>query len=243
MNILVSFPKSASDWIRYVSEFIYLRPTADENPSPVLKLKHIYEKIEKDYDIPVDKDATPILIKCHYLTFLNPNDRCIFSYRDPKEVVFSYAYAQFTQRNPTMAGSLKEFIESNHSKLGHEFTQWMNNFTAYCQHNNEKTLIRYDDLLADPQSTISRLVDFLGRTDEATEREQLLFEDLESHTQNCIDYKKHPTHMPNNTFGTKEKYDPSMLTEGEHGLIDSFLHSLDSVAFDELQKMSSKRPA
>mgnify|MGYP001449949713 CR=1 FL=1 len=145
------------------------------------------------------------------------------------------ALSSFTLLNP-----IGDFVNLYHSKLGHEFSQWMNNFSAYCQHNNEKILINYRDLLDHPRQTISTFVDFLGRTEESTEREALLFENLEEHTQNCIDYKKHPTHMPNNTFGTKEKYEPNMLTEDQHDLIDSFLRSIDSTAFKELEKMTYK---
>ena len=61
MNIVLSYPKCGSDWLRYIFEYIYLQPTADEDHRPVLKLKHMLTKIGQPYNVPVDIGKEPTI--------------------------------------------------------------------------------------------------------------------------------------------------------------------------------------
>ena len=95
----------------------------------------------------------------------------------------------------------------------------------------------YQQLLSDPTIAISSLVDFFGRDNLVNSREKLLFDDLDFHTTNSINYKKHPSHMPNNSFGTKQKYEPNMLSSSEHEYIDNILTILNKDCFEFLKKL------
>ena len=175
MNILVSFPKSASDWLRYSFEYIYLRPTADENEKPVLKLKHMLTKIGKPYEIPVDGSKEPIFVKKHYVSGVKNTDKCIFSYRDYKEVVFSFMYAQVQQRNPNPNLTIEDFVKNNFNKLNPQFRQWMNNYVAYYNHKGDKHIMDYDNLLKNPKDEINSLIEFLTYDEIDLKRKEEFF--------------------------------------------------------------------
>ena len=46
--------------------------------------------------------------------------------------------------------------------------------------------------------------------------------------------------MPNNSFGTKQKYDDSFLTKKQHDYIDNLLMSVNSEAFKILTQIKNE---
>lgn len=239
-NILITYPKSASDWLRYSMEYIYLRPTSDEGAKPISKLDNMLKKIGKNNPVNVDKNGKPILIKKHYVNTTNKNDKIIFTYRDYKEIIFSFIYAQTQQKRPNKGLTMEMFVKNNYNNLDNHFVRWMNNFVSYYKHKGKKYIINYHNLIKNPEEEINGLMDFIGFTEEDKKRKEDFFSKLEEHKQNSIEYKKHPSHMPNNSFGTGQKYQESFLSKKQHDYIDNLIMSVNTEAFDYLKKIKNE---
>lgn len=55
MNVLLSFPKSASDWLRYIVEYVFWRVTADEDFQGVEKLNYMSHVVGVAETLPMNK--------------------------------------------------------------------------------------------------------------------------------------------------------------------------------------------
>lgn len=232
MNALVSYPKSASDWICYILEHIYLRPTADDSNKRMVKSNNVYRKLKISRRLTIPEETSVLLIKKHYMSksklVLNANDKMLFTYRDPKETVFSYNFGKeyrSASRSPVLPDHIDfhKYIKSHCNRLHHEFREWMYNFKVYRQYQGDKLIINYNNLLHDPKSEIIKIMNCLGYSADDETRYREFIDDIQTHTANCINYKVKPGHLLNNTFGTKMKYDDELLSSAEHAIIDEKL--------------------
>lgn len=245
MNVLVTYPKSASDWICYILEHIYLRPTSDDSNKRLIKSNNVYKKLNLSHRLDIPEETSVLFIKKHYMSksklVFNSDDIMLFTYRDPKETVFSYNFGK-EHRSASRASVLPDhvnfhkYIKTHYNRLHHEFREWMYNFKTYRQYEGKKHLINYTNLLKDPESEILKIMKCFGYDTDAKYRYKEFIKNINTHTTNCINYKVKPGHLLNNTFGTKMKYEYNLLTPAEHSIIDEKMERFCSATYKLLQE-------
>lgn len=218
MNILLSFPKSASDWLRYIAEFIFRQVTYDENHCGTSKLNFMLNRIGVGVQYAIDESA--ILAKYHDARII-PNEDCriVLSLRSCDEVVFSFAYAT---EKPDM--SLEEFVQLYALRMDDLFAWWIRNVVFYEHHEGEKMIVHYDKLVSQPTEEIQRFCNFLGLSPISALRMSEFLDSLDEHKNSCIKYKMHQkSRLWNTTFGKGQIYSRSFLTDEQRRHIHAVL--------------------
>jgi len=152
-TILLSFPRSGNHLIRFIIEFLTLKPTSGCKSNN--KDKPIYTNNFKDKTVlaNVNKTADFICYKCHFVKhikedFINTTHNLILIIRDPKECI---------NRHRSLDPKNKIKKQKNlHSKLYLENIEYYHNF------KNKKLLIYYEDIIQHPKKIINQLFKFFN---------------------------------------------------------------------------------
>lgn len=165
--ILASYPRSANHWLRYVIEYLSKQPTLGEgNRNRDEKDPPVFVRLgQEDYY----ETADPIAVKRHSVR--DDDDRSkklIFVVRDYREVMFRH----FKQK----------FSIFRMRKLEKHIQMYLGLIQSYQSWPSEKLMIRYEDLIKNPEDTITTIARFIGKEEKLTE----LFENLEEHQHRCV---------------------------------------------------------
>jgi len=136
--ILLSYPRSGSDWIRYITETISGESTCNEYDNPeALMYKYHHAKSAEQH----------------------PNqDKLLLMLRDYREVILSFLYAQNHCTNGTMRFAHQLGMQIKNIRKG--FENYFDNIVYYDNYTHAKEMVYYEDFVHDPSRTIVRL----GRT-------------------------------------------------------------------------------
>lgn len=164
---LVSYPKSGNTWMRYLMAYaiwpnlndIDLVEMASYIPS--FGLNNDMEKM-LDSNSPCNK-LNHRIIKEH--TRYNKKakshiDRAIYLVRDGRDAIVSYWH--FCNQRDQTSVPLSEFIELS-AKPEHSYGAWKTHVTGWINAElEEKLLIRYEDLLKNPEIWLKKALEFAG---------------------------------------------------------------------------------
>jgi hypothetical protein len=169
--ILLSFPRSGNTFIRYCIEALTKRPTTSLQPT----LYPGDRPLGKTFRLNVDF-SKPYVIKAHQYNqnnyLIEPNQPLIFLIRNPKECMISH-YATITS-------------------MFHENKYYFDNIKKFNDHNGEKILIYYEDLITNPKPELKKLLYFLSDDENNDQILEDFMQDFQSHKNNAkLFYQTH----------------------------------------------------
>lgn len=148
---LVSYPKSGNTWIRFIIANL-IKTDPDEEIDFHSAAKYIPELGVHDHflsDLP-----SPRIIKSHQL-FNECFESVIYIIRDPRDVYISY-YHYLKKRLPGNL-SFSDFLREK--KISP--SRWHTHVESWIDMPNVKHLLRYEDLLVNPEAEITKLLNSL----------------------------------------------------------------------------------
>lgn len=154
--ILASFPKSGNTWLRY----ILARAIYPEGQINQQNLQHYFPTVYKNSAQEIKKLSSPRFIKTH-AAFFNLYPRCIYMLRDIRAVAVSGWFHAKVKVNYT--GSLEEFITGPLNKTFGPWHWHVSEALDYQQiHPTKILIVRYEELLSNPNQSIQQILDFTG---------------------------------------------------------------------------------
>ena len=153
-NLILSYPRSGSTFVRYIIEHFTERPTR----GPLNSKNGIDESLISDY-----KDKKPIAYRLHgqdehsideVQGFLNRKCPLIFLMRSPIEVFPRHTSLEKVSK------LLNEEVEYC-SELPEEISYFFNNIKIYESYKEKKQIFYYEDLVDDPGEFIRQMCEFL----------------------------------------------------------------------------------
>lgn len=163
---ILSYPRSGNTWVRYIIEFLSKKPTKgyDDKGDRALGLKN---------NIGVDMKAPPIAYKSHK-EILNSADKIIVIVRDYKEAITRHG-KESRQIAPDKMKA--HFIRETQGKE-YRGVDYITVLEAYDNHQADKLLVYYEDLISHPRREIKRICTFMDISDTYM---HAFFNDLERH--------------------------------------------------------------
>ncbi|MEM6263236.1 MAG: sulfotransferase domain-containing protein [Bacteroidota bacterium] len=184
---IASYPKSGNTWTRFVLAHLLTRNTKDLNFQN-------YDQYVPElgvHDEFIINRPPPRLMKTH----VHPQDymnKAVYVIRDPRDVYVSYYY-YLRKRYYSEELTFEEFFLNSEIPFG----RWKEHVEAWDKHQN-KIVIRYEDLLANPEGEFQRLIDFVPEF-------ELRIEDLpEALNQSSFDRLKQKEKAFGRAFRSKE---------------------------------------
>lgn len=160
--VLVSFPKCGRTWLRLMVGRAIQQHFGLEEVN-LLELEQWVERhpaipkilVTHDDDPHYKKPAKLVESKAKY-----KNKKVIFLVRDPRDVVVSI-YFQKKKREKTYDGELSDYL---HEPVG-SFDTLLRFYNIWAENRHVPKaflLVRYEDIYANPQNELRRVLDFLG---------------------------------------------------------------------------------
>jgi hypothetical protein len=165
--ILASYPRSANHWLRYIIEYLSKQPTLGEgNRNRDTKDPPVFKRLgmEEYY-----QTTEAIAVKRHRIR--KDDDRSkkiIFVFRDYREVIFRHfnqPFSLFKMRR------LEKHIRMYLSLIQH-YHDWP----------SAKLMIRYENLIKDPDNTITTIAQFIDKDESLID----LLGNLTQHQERCV---------------------------------------------------------
>jgi Sulfotransferase domain len=160
-TFLVSFPRSGNTWVRFlVCNLI--------NPDDAVDFARLESRIPEIYDL-TDRALRafprPRILKSHE-SFDPRYKKVIYIVRDPRDVVLSYYEFQLKRRVITESCSLEEFLPRfMESEFEPKTGSWRDHVLSWVATRGGQRnflLLRYENMLADPEKESTRIAHFLG---------------------------------------------------------------------------------
>jgi hypothetical protein len=160
--IIVSYPKCGRTWLRVMVSNYYVERYGLAHGS-LLDFANLHlqnreiPRIFLSNDIPhtvIPPEAISADKSAYY------DRKVVYLTRDPRDVVVSM-YFQRTRRDTNYTGTLQEFIfarEGGIETMIRFYNVWADSFPKI----RDLLLIRYEDMKADPEGTVTALLQFLG---------------------------------------------------------------------------------
>jgi hypothetical protein len=160
-TFLVSFPRSGNTWTRFlVCNLI--------NPDDPVNFAQLESRIPEIYDVS-DRSLRafprPRIIKSHE-SFDPRYKKVIYIVRDPRDVLLSYYEFQLKRRVITEECSLEDFVPRfMEAEFEPKTGSWRDHVLSWiATRTGQQTflLLRYEDMLANPQQESAKIASFLG---------------------------------------------------------------------------------
>jgi estrone sulfotransferase len=152
---LVSFPRSGNTWLRHM--LVAVHPAL--GPSDSRNIWHVSPSLEETAELSTDPSVAPRprLIKSHR-PFDARYPRVIYLLRDGRDAAYSF---YIHQRQHGYCGSFRDFLVSGAAYRG---CPWHEHVESWLSRNlgSRLLLMRYEEMLANPQFQLRRAVAFLG---------------------------------------------------------------------------------
>ena len=180
MIALLCYPKSGSDWVKFIIETVTGRSVPNVGKRESLKQR--FGEMIGDATLGADVDVmNPAAIKAHYVYELRNVDchGMVLLVRDPLEVIPSYMSARAGKDPAELVPKLTGGDVRRDAEL------WGQNLAAFRQVTGPALLVRYEDLIAPSTepNTITALADFFGGD------ASLILDDLKRHRKTCLKAK------------------------------------------------------
>lgn len=164
---LVSYPKSGNTWVRFLIANL-VHPNA---PVTFLNIESVVPSIYILPDRELRKFSRPRILKSHEC-FVPRYERVIYIVRDPRDVAVSYYYYNLKKRLLPPGCTLDQYIprfladdlDMRSGPWGDHVLSWVR-----MQDSVEKfLLLRYEDMIAHPDTELDRVADFLNLKSDST---------------------------------------------------------------------------
>ena len=170
-NIITSYPKSGNTWMRYIIYELFFNPKNHENDNSLNIKKFIPDLHQiqiKNNQLILDKDLKnkKIFIKSHFSfdQMKNfPMDKIILVIRNPLDVfvsLYNYYNLDIQNKERHVEDFAKNHTLTGLSKLN--LPSWSEHLTKWLDSNLNICLIKYNSLINNFDSEISKLLDFLN---------------------------------------------------------------------------------
>ena len=189
---IASYPKSGNTWVRsFLSHYLFSKnkdfdfsllkkiPTfPDDHMLNFLRKKYngkfqftdlashwdlFQTKIGENKNILLKTHNALVTIKNHSFTSLKHTIGLIYLIRDPRDVVISYAKHTNNDFNKTFENMKIDAVEKTEDNLDKTFlSSWSNHFYSWKAIPLKKIVIRYEDLIDDPEKEFSKIVKYLS---------------------------------------------------------------------------------
>lgn len=157
-TFIVSFPKSGNTWLR----FLIAHLISGRNDISFRNIDELVPDIYTSASL-TNKLSSPRFIKTHNNWFAD-FPKSIYIVRDYRDVLVSYYHYQLAAKE--FSGSFRDYIRTIDSL--HPFGKWKAHVESALAFQSRFParihLMRYEDLLASPDETLEKLVQFLGIT-------------------------------------------------------------------------------
>ncbi len=190
--LFASYPRSGSTWLRFLLfELLTSKSAEFEVVDDVLP------------ELGAHRGAAPVfanggrLVHTHEKITLPPQCRCIYMIRDPRSVVLSEY--KFNQRRGINTWSLSEFVETFLAGRASPHGSWAGHVEHWMRRSNGGdapfTLVRYEDLRADPERALGRLIHDIGLVPDANQIASAV------HNNTVAEMRKKEDRASNDFFG------------------------------------------
>ena len=153
---LVSYPRSGNTWLRFLLAMI-IKKAKDVDFGNIEKYAPDLYRNNNDSLL---KTGRPRIIKSHEI--YNPGyPNVIYMIRDVRDVLVScYHYTLKMGNDCTFDAYLTQLIKGDDGPM--EFGNWVSNVRSWLNHRDSICIVKYEDLLTNPENTISKLLDELS---------------------------------------------------------------------------------
>ena len=155
--LLASYPRSGTNWIRYIIECLSKRPTPGQ------------ERLVRGDDYVIDRAHCAFLVMDRYR-------KVVLVVRDYRECLLRQHRDHWPSTRDVLALLTDESIE---------VPAWwyMKNIEAFDSYRGEKLLIYYEDLVSRPEDSVTELTGFLGLDPDRT---RLFLDHLDDHYEKSV---------------------------------------------------------
>jgi len=253
MNILLSYPRSGSTWLRYMisntSNIMCLGDDLKENIQESQSSLNINTPRGKKYDLsePTSDFEEKVLLKCHDLELLDS----MFKPVDRDQPGIPWIYNDFFAENKDK--DILDLLHEKNSRLiflyrdpfevcsrdknyFYGIDEYANIFNQYTSYKGDKIILSYEDLTREPREVLDSSLLFLGYDHNCSKNKfNKFFKFLDQHKKGCVriyedgyGYKSHTKgECDGNKFhqnGLKEKHKKEAYKQ--------LKKSMDSLMFD-----------
>ncbi|MGH9325439.1 MAG: sulfotransferase domain-containing protein [Terriglobia bacterium] len=168
---LVSYPKSGNTWLR----FLIGNLAHPETEVSFANIESIVPSIYVNHERSLSRLPRPRILKSHE-SFVPWYGRIIYAVRDPRDICVSYYHYQIKYRELPEHGSLERFVpQFLRGEIDRQYGHWGDHVMSWLAMRKESPnfiVLRYEDLLANPQAELARVASLLRipTTPESLER-------------------------------------------------------------------------
>ncbi|MCU0434197.1 MAG: sulfotransferase domain-containing protein [Bacteroidia bacterium] len=153
---LCSYPKSGNTWLRFILAYL-ISNRIDITPRNIDEIvPDVYMAVDKANALP-----SPRILKTHH-ALLGDYPKTIYIVRDVRDVMLSYYHYQIALG--AFKGSFTSFIDA--ADTLHPFGTWSEHVARaleFAQKHPERILLlRYEDLIEQPETEVKKLAAFIG---------------------------------------------------------------------------------
>lgn len=156
---LVSYPKSGNTWLRFlIANLVY-----PQDPATFANLESKVPSIYVNHDRKLRRLPRPRILKSHE-SFVARYERVIYVLRDPRDVCVSYYHYLVKYRELPQGYPMKQFVPrfiadefEHYGAWGDHVLSWL----AMRGGGSNFLLLRYEDLLDDPELELAKIAHFL----------------------------------------------------------------------------------
>ena len=153
---LVSYPKSGNTWLRFLLGN-YITGNKCDFTTAHLIIPDIHYNPKHCSEI-----QRPRLIKSH-MPYVPEYRRVVYLVRDGRDVAVSYYFHSMKYSLMKKDSSFEEFLDHFNRGAVDDFGLWVAHVHSWLDHGpKDFLLVRYEDLKADPESLLIRILEFAG---------------------------------------------------------------------------------
>jgi len=220
MNLLLSYPRTASTWTRYILE-CFSSKTMENHYD-----KRSVHGVIKENGFKTKEQINEEKIfgnMVHTVQDIREKpDRLVLSYRRAVEVLPSFLYSEnhANKRIP-----IEQWMSTLRvSDLQGKVYQYLLNIKFYEEFDGQKMILNYDSLMNHPENTIQQLTRFFDIYDKG--KLENFMSNYEDHKSVNLKYKSLPKHMAVNTSG-KTKVIEDMLPQDVRDYLNTTFNRME----------------
>lgn len=220
MNLLLSYPRTASTWTRYILE-CFSGQTMENHYD-----KKSVHGVIKDNGFKTKERINEKKIfgnMVHTVQDIREKpDKLVLSYRRAVEVIPSF---QYSENHANKRIPIEQWMSTLRvPEIQGKIYQYLLNIKFYEGFDGPKMILKYDSLMNDPANTIEQLTRFFDVYDEG--KLEKFMDNYEDHKSVNLKYKSLPKHMAVNTSG-KTRVIEDMLPQDVREYLNSTFNGME----------------